>query len=64
MIWALTPKERHESLFTVEAAVAEAVMRFNGGNERTSAGDSQGAEPDSWPGKCQTDGRKGQAPGS
>lgn len=38
VIWALAPKERHASLFTVEAAVAEAVMRFNGGNERTSAG--------------------------
>lgn len=38
MIWALAPKDRHASLFTVEAAVAEAVMKFNAGNERSSAG--------------------------
>ncbi|XP_077502161.1 uncharacterized protein LOC144113128 [Amblyomma americanum] len=37
LIWALAPKERHASLFTVEAAVAEAVMRFNAGSKRTSA---------------------------
>ncbi|KAH7958418.1 hypothetical protein HPB49_001406 [Dermacentor silvarum] len=38
LIWALAPKERHASLFTVEAAVAEAVMKFNCGNLRTSSG--------------------------
>lgn len=37
IIWSLAPKQRHASLFTVEAAVAEAVMRFNAGNRRTSA---------------------------
>lgn len=37
MIWALSPKRSHASLFTVEAAVAEAVMKFNSGNARTSA---------------------------
>ncbi|XP_077490729.1 uncharacterized protein LOC144101435 [Amblyomma americanum] len=36
LIWALAPKERHASLYTVQAAVAEAVMRFNAGSERTS----------------------------
>ncbi|XP_077537466.1 uncharacterized protein LOC144149688 [Haemaphysalis longicornis] len=38
LIWALAPKERHASLFTVQAAVAEAVMRFNAGNAKTSSG--------------------------
>lgn len=38
LIWALAPKERHASLFAIEAAVAEAVMNFNAGRERTSAG--------------------------
>lgn len=33
--WSLAPKERHASLFTVEAAVTEAVMRFNAGNAKT-----------------------------
>ncbi|CAN8025115.1 unnamed protein product [Ixodes persulcatus] len=37
VIWALVPKHRHASLFTVRAAVAEAVMKFNAGNEITSA---------------------------
>ncbi|KAH9365789.1 hypothetical protein HPB48_004175 [Haemaphysalis longicornis] len=37
MIWALAPKEKHASLFTVQAAVAEAVLEFNTGNERASA---------------------------
>lgn len=37
LIWALAPKERHASLFSVEAAVAEAVMKFNAGCRRTSA---------------------------
>ncbi|XP_077539636.1 uncharacterized protein LOC144152274 [Haemaphysalis longicornis] len=37
MIWALAPKEKHASLFTVQAAVAEAVLKFNAGNERASA---------------------------
>lgn len=38
VIWALAPKQRHASLFAVEAAVAEAVMKFNCGNLRTSTG--------------------------
>ncbi|KAH7937567.1 hypothetical protein HPB49_013153 [Dermacentor silvarum] len=37
LIWALAPKERHASLFMIEAAVSEAVMNFNAGRERTSA---------------------------
>ncbi|KAG0437931.1 hypothetical protein HPB47_017219 [Ixodes persulcatus] len=37
MIWALAPKHRHASLFSVEAAVAEAVLKFNAGNEIASA---------------------------
>ncbi|CAN7952150.1 unnamed protein product, partial [Ixodes pacificus] len=37
MIWALAPKHRHASLFSVEAAVAEAVLKFNAGNEMASA---------------------------
>ncbi|KAH7976932.1 hypothetical protein HPB52_021745 [Rhipicephalus sanguineus] len=37
LIWALTPKERHASLFSIEAAVAEAVLKFNAGCKRTSA---------------------------
>lgn len=38
MIWALAPKERHASLFTVEAAVGEAVMKFNAGYTRAATG--------------------------
>lgn len=38
MIWALAPKERHASLFAIEAAVAEAVLKFNAGNARSSTG--------------------------
>lgn len=38
MIWALAPKERHASLFAIEAAVAEAVLKFNTGNARSSTG--------------------------
>ncbi|KAH9366722.1 hypothetical protein HPB48_008777 [Haemaphysalis longicornis] len=38
VIWPLAPKHRHASLFSIEAAVAEAVMRFNAGNLRTSSG--------------------------
>lgn len=37
VIWSLAPKERHASLFTVQAAVAEAVLRFNAGNVRATA---------------------------
>ncbi|KAG0413301.1 hypothetical protein HPB47_009542 [Ixodes persulcatus] len=33
VIWSLVSKSRHASLYTVEAAVAEAVMRFNVGKE-------------------------------
>lgn len=32
VIWSLAAKEHHASLFAVEAAVAEAVLRFNTGN--------------------------------
>lgn len=38
MIWALVPKDRHSSLFTVEAAVAKAVLKFNAGKGRASGG--------------------------
>ncbi|KAG0411149.1 hypothetical protein HPB47_011715 [Ixodes persulcatus] len=37
MIWALAPKHRHASLLSVEAAVAEALLKFNAGNEIASA---------------------------
>ncbi|KAH7974146.1 hypothetical protein HPB49_010548 [Dermacentor silvarum] len=37
LIWALALKERHASLFSIEAAVAEAVTKFNAGFRRTSA---------------------------
>lgn len=37
VIWSLAAKTRHASLFAVEAAVAEAVMRFNAGKENASA---------------------------
>ncbi|CAN8017868.1 unnamed protein product [Ixodes persulcatus] len=37
MIWALAPKHRRASLFSVEAAVAEAVLKFNAGNKISSA---------------------------
>ncbi|KAH7977628.1 hypothetical protein HPB49_003057 [Dermacentor silvarum] len=37
LIWSLAPKERHVSLFALEAAVAEAVLKFNTGNVRASA---------------------------
>lgn len=33
VIWSMISKEQHFSLFAVEAAVAEAVLRFNAGNE-------------------------------
>lgn len=38
LIWSLAPKHRHASLLAIEAAVAEAVMRFNAGNLQTSSG--------------------------
>ncbi|KAH9372084.1 hypothetical protein HPB48_017425 [Haemaphysalis longicornis] len=38
MISALAPKERHASLFTVVAAVGEAVMKFNAGYARSATG--------------------------
>ncbi|KAH9375012.1 hypothetical protein HPB48_007856 [Haemaphysalis longicornis] len=37
VIWSLAPKERHASLHSVEAAVAEAVMRFNAGSQVASS---------------------------
>lgn len=37
VIWNLVPKERHSSLFAVEAAVAEAVLRFNTGSQHAAA---------------------------
>lgn len=37
LIWSLAPKERHASLFAVQAAVAEAVVRFNAGSLQASS---------------------------
>ncbi|XP_077531040.1 uncharacterized protein LOC144143104 [Haemaphysalis longicornis] len=37
VIWSLMPKTRHASLIAVEAAVAEAVMRFNAGTLEASS---------------------------
>lgn len=37
LIWSLAPKEKHASLFALEAAVAEAVMRFNAGMAQASS---------------------------
>ncbi|KAH9364764.1 hypothetical protein HPB48_019439 [Haemaphysalis longicornis] len=37
LIWSLAPKERHASLFSVQAAVAEAVAHFNAGNRQASS---------------------------
>ncbi|KAH7950264.1 hypothetical protein HPB49_021675 [Dermacentor silvarum] len=37
VMWFLAPKDRHASLFTVRAAVAEAVLKFNAGNVKVSA---------------------------
>lgn len=37
VIWNLVPKERHSSLFAVEAAVAEAVLHFNTGSQHAAA---------------------------
>ncbi|KAH7960028.1 hypothetical protein HPB49_016269 [Dermacentor silvarum] len=37
LIWALAPKEHHTSLFSVETAVAEAVMKLYAGCRITSA---------------------------
>lgn len=37
IIWSLVPKEKNASLFAVEAAVAEAVMRFNLGSHQSSS---------------------------
>ncbi|KAH9380254.1 hypothetical protein HPB48_018202 [Haemaphysalis longicornis] len=37
VIWSLAPKECHASLHSVEAAVAEAVMRFNAGSQLASS---------------------------
>ncbi|XP_077503578.1 uncharacterized protein LOC144114016 [Amblyomma americanum] len=36
IIWTLIHKERHSSLFAVEAATAEAVLRFNAGCKHTA----------------------------
>ncbi|CAN8019459.1 unnamed protein product, partial [Ixodes persulcatus] len=36
VIWSLAPKDQNASLFTVEAAVAEATLRFNVGSQRAS----------------------------
>lgn len=36
VVWAHSPKERHASLFSVQGAVAEAVLKFNAGNEAAS----------------------------
>ncbi|KAH7956502.1 hypothetical protein HPB52_010143 [Rhipicephalus sanguineus] len=37
IVWAHSAKERHASLLSVQAAVAEAVVKFNAGNEAASA---------------------------
>lgn len=37
VIWSLISKEQHSSLFAVQAAVAEAVLRFNAGNKHSAA---------------------------
>lgn len=37
VIWSLISKEKHSSLVAVEAAVAEAVLRFNTGNRHAAA---------------------------
>lgn len=37
LIWGLAPKEKHASLFAVEAAIAEAVMCFNAGMAEASS---------------------------
>ncbi|KAH7964770.1 hypothetical protein HPB49_001251 [Dermacentor silvarum] len=37
VIWSLAPKDKNASLFAVEAAVAEAVIRFNLGTHETSS---------------------------
>ncbi|KAH7945683.1 hypothetical protein HPB49_013992 [Dermacentor silvarum] len=37
VIWSLMPKTKHASLFAVETAVAEAVMRYNAGMKETSS---------------------------
>ncbi|XP_077551374.1 uncharacterized protein LOC144165145 [Haemaphysalis longicornis] len=36
VIWSLISKDQHSSLFAVEAAVAEAVLRFNTGNKHAA----------------------------
>ncbi|KAH7938050.1 hypothetical protein HPB49_019528 [Dermacentor silvarum] len=37
VIWSLAQKDKNASLFTVEAAVADAVTRFNLGNQESSS---------------------------
>ncbi|KAH7940651.1 hypothetical protein HPB49_002750 [Dermacentor silvarum] len=37
VVWAHSPKERHASLFSVQGAVAETVLKFNAGNEAASS---------------------------
>ncbi|KAH7955984.1 hypothetical protein HPB52_005317 [Rhipicephalus sanguineus] len=37
VIWSLSPKDKNASLFAVETAVADAVMRFNFGNKESSS---------------------------
>ncbi|KAG0443926.1 hypothetical protein HPB47_014379 [Ixodes persulcatus] len=37
VIWLLAPKDQNASLFTVETAVAEAMLRFNVGSQQASA---------------------------
>lgn len=37
VIWSVAQKDKNASLFAVEAAVAEAVMRFNLGNQESSS---------------------------
>ncbi|KAM7284219.1 hypothetical protein ISCGN_001316 [Ixodes scapularis] len=37
VIWSLTPKHKHASLFAVETAVADAIMRFNVGKQQATS---------------------------
>ncbi|KAM7295256.1 hypothetical protein ISCGN_024761, partial [Ixodes scapularis] len=37
VIWSLTPKHKHASLFAVETAVADAIMRFNVGMQQATS---------------------------
>ncbi|KAH7935669.1 hypothetical protein HPB52_011750 [Rhipicephalus sanguineus] len=42
VIWSLSPKDKNASLFAVETAVADAVMRFNLGNKESTRSNMHG----------------------